>query len=151
MSSRYAEPKAPKAGKLFQEDLLDEPFWMLVACSLVNLTTWDQGQPAFEWLRRNYGDAGELAGAFEEDLHAPLKPLGLWRRRARSLILLANAWIEREPRSYDDVKRLPGCGKYAADTWAIFVEDRRDVEPTDGKLLWHLQRLRQEKTDGRQD
>lgn len=35
--------------------------------------------------------------------------------------------------------RLSGCGRYASDSWAIFVEERRDVEPTDGKLKWYLQ------------
>lgn len=148
MRSPCAGPRAPRAGRLFQEDLLEQPFWMLVACSLVNLTTWEQARPAFAWLRRNYEDAHELACAFEEDLHAPLQPLGLWRRRAKSLILMANAWIESPPRCYDDVMALPGCGKYAADSWAMFVEGRDDVQPKDGKLLWYLQQLK-EQTDGK--
>ena len=138
-------------GRLFQEDLLHEPFWMMVACSLVNLTTWTKGRHAFAWLRWAYADHFELSCAFEQDLYEPLRPLGLWRRRASSLIRMANAWIEHEPLCYDDVIKLPGCGRYAADTWMIFVEGRRDVVPTDGKLLWYLQRLKQENTDGRQD
>lgn len=150
MSSRSAGPRAPKDGRLFQEDLLRQPFWMLVACQLVNLTTWEQAKPAFAWLRRNYRDEHELAGAFEEDLHVPLQPLGLWRRRSSILLKFANAWIENPPKSYDDVMELPGCGKYAADSWAMFVEGRRDVQPKDGKLLWHLQRLK-EQTDAGED
>ncbi|KKK75781.1 hypothetical protein LCGC14_2870280 [marine sediment metagenome] len=38
---------------------------------------------------------------------------------------------------------LPGCGKYAADSWAIFMEGRLDVEPNDGKLNWYLDKERQ--------
>jgi hypothetical protein len=39
---------------------------------------------------------------------------------------------------------MPGCGKYAADSWAVFVEGRTDVEPDDGKLNWYIDRRRQD-------
>ena len=38
-----------------------------------------------------------------------------------------------------DVLTLPGCGRYAADSWAIFVEGRLDVSPSDGKLNWYVE------------
>ena len=114
---------------------------MLVACSLVNLTTWAQARGAFEWLRRRYIVPEVLAVASEESLHCALRPLGLWRRRSRSLVRLANAWLVSPPKSYLDVRKLPGCGRYAADSWAIFIEGRHDVEVTDGKLLWYLREL----------
>lgn len=57
------EPRAPRAGRLFQEDLLDEPFWVLVACSLVNFTTWDVARGALGWLRGRYVHPAVLAAA----------------------------------------------------------------------------------------
>lgn len=123
---------------------------MLVACSLVNLTTWDVARHAFEWLHCEFYTPRELAMAKEEDLHEALKPLGLWRRRSKSLIRLANAWLLSPPKSYLDVLELPGCGKYASDSWAIFMEGRSDVQASDGKLLWHLEQLR-EREHGRED
>ena len=57
----------------------------------------------------------DLAGAEPEDLHDALRPLGLWRRRSIILPRFARAWLRRRPVTYDDVMRLPGCGKYAAD------------------------------------
>lgn len=142
MRRPIGEARAPRAGRLFQQDLLDEPFWMLAACSLVNLTTWDVAREALAWLRGRYVHPAVLAVAREEDLHEALRPLGLWRRRARSLIKLAMAYQAAPPRTSDDVLRLPGCGAYAAASWAIFQEGRTDVETRDGKLLWHLQSLR---------
>jgi len=133
-------PKAPPDGVLFQEWLASEPFWMLVACSLVNLTTWEQAKPAFAWLRRSYAGEHELACAHEESLHGPLRPLGLWRRRSALLVRMADAYLARPPATSADVLRLPGCGRYAADSWALFVERRYDVHPKDGKLLWHIAR-----------
>lgn len=131
----------PMAGELFQERLRETPFWMLVACSLVNLTTWQQAKPALEAILERYGRPEELARAEPTDLHDVLRPLGLWRRRAVSLVRLAGRWLEVDHASVN-IKSLPGCGKYAADSWAIFVEGRTDVDPTDGKLSWYLKQLR---------
>lgn len=141
------EARAPADGALFQERLLREPFWMLVACSLVNLTTWDVARHAFEHLRRRYVAPEVLAMADSEDLHDCLRPLGLWRRRAISLTRLADAWVHSQPSTAQDVRKLPGCGRYASDSWAIFVEGRSDLEVTDGKLWWYLDRLKERASD----
>lgn len=143
---RAWEGDEPEAGELFQERLRETPFWMLVACSLVNLTTWRQARPALDWLMARYPTPEALSAARPEDLHEALQPLGLWRRRAVSLVRLAGRWLEVDPGSVK-IESLPGCGKYAADSWAIFVEGRTDVDPTDGKLTWYLQQLRKQ-TDG---
>lgn len=134
---------APPEGRLFQERLHYNPFWMLVACQLVNLTTWRQAEPAFQWLVATYLTAERLATAEPDDLHDAMRPLGLWRRRSITLVTFARAWRRRRPVDYDGVLAMPGCGKYAADSWAIFVEQRFDVEPDDGKLTWYLDRRRQ--------
>lgn len=143
MTTTAGSTNAPPRGQLFQEYLRHDPFWMLIACMLVNLTCWEQAEPAFLWMRRTASDPINLAVAEPEDLHDALRPLGLWRRRAVILPRFARAWLRRRPVSYDDVMRLPGCGKYAADSWAIFVEGRSDVEPRDGKLNWYMDRQRE--------
>lgn len=134
----------PLEGRLFQERLHHSPFWMLVACQLVNLTTWKQAEPAFRSILARHLTARALAAAGPASLHDALRPLGLWRRRAIVLPRFARAWLRAEPRRYDDVLRLPGCGKYAADSWAIFVDGRLDVEPCDGKLNWYVDRQRRQ-------
>lgn len=133
----------PADGELFQERLRETPFWMLVACQLVNLTTWAQARPVLDALLSSYPTPESLAQAQPEDLHDVLRPLGLWRRRSVTLVRMAQGWLLGSgPRGTMDIYRLPGCGKYAADSWAIFVEGRTDVEPTDGKLSWYLRQLR---------
>src|SRR5579863_10473382 len=81
----------PPRGRLFQEDLADRPFWMLVACSLVNLTNWETAEPVYSALAAAH-DVGSLAAADEGDLHDLLRPLGLWRRRSSSIVAMARAW-----------------------------------------------------------
>jgi endonuclease III len=136
---------------MFQEYLRNDPFWMLVACQLVNITTWEkQARPAFEEIRRRYGSPAELARAKPEELHGVLRPLGLWRRRSVSLVRMARAWVDLRPTTHGEVRRLPGCGKYASDSWAIFVENQEHVFPTDKKLREYLRRnhLTREKNHG---
>lgn len=132
----------PADGRLFQEVLRAQPFWMLVACSLVNLTTWQQARPALEELVRRHAGPERLAELDPEELHDVLRPLGLWRRRAVSLVRLAKAWLREPPTRAINVLSMPGCGRYAADSWAIFVEGRTDVDPADGKLSWYLSQLK---------
>lgn len=131
---------------LFQERLYRRPFWMLVACVLVNQTTWRQAGPAHRELMKRY-TIRTLSRAEPEALHDLLRPLGLWRQRSRSLVRLADAWLRRRPRTAIDVMSLPGCGPYAADSWAIFVEGRYDVAPTDFKLRRHLEILHDRPTE----
>lgn len=138
-----AKARAPRTGKLFQEDLLTNPFWMLVACQLVNLTNWDQARPVLEEIRRRWPSPYRIITADPDKLQELLRPLGLYRRRTSSLRALARHWVDNRPSSRQDVLRLPGCGPYAADSWAIFVEGRRDVTVTDGKLAWYLEQVSQ--------
>lgn len=131
-------------GRLFQEHLLTQPFWMVVACCLVNRTTWEVARTVHSRLKLKYRGPEGLAAADPEDLQPIIRRLGLWRQRSRSLVNLAREWIDRPPAVADDVMRLPGCGKYAADSWAIFMEGHTDVEPNDGKLNWYVARKRDE-------
>jgi endonuclease III len=137
MSSRVV---APKRDRLFQESLRRRPFWMLVACSLVNMTTYEQARPALRSIMSRH-TIRSLAAADPASLEDDLRPLGLWRVRARRLPLMASAWLRDRPRRAKDVLSLPGCGRYAHDSWAIFLDGRTDVEPDDGKLNWYMERL----------
>lgn len=130
----------PPRGRLFQEHLVTQPFWMVVACCLVNRTTWEVARLAHSRLKLRYGGPENLASADPGDLQPIIKRLGLWRQRSRNLVNLAGAWIAGSPVTASDVRKLPGCGKYAADSWAIFIENRVDVDPRDGKLNWYLHR-----------
>jgi len=127
-------------GVLFQEELCKDPFWMLVACVLVNRTKWKQAEPVFEKLRAKYVTSENLAKEKPANLFDVVKILGFGNSRAISLPRMAQDYIRIDPIYSDEIPRLHGCGKYAADSWAIFVEGRRDVEPTDVELKGWLEK-----------
>ena len=60
-----------------------------------------------------------------------------------NLVRLAREWVVMG--AQDDASRVssyPGCGRYAADSWAIFMDGRDDVDPTDGPLAEWVRRIR---------
>ncbi len=127
--------------RLFQESLRRRPFWMLAACVLVNRTTWRQARPVHLELMRRHTIRTLAAADPERDVRPLLVPLGLHGARSRSLVAMAASWTRRRPKTADDVARLPGCGQYAADSWAIFIDGETDIEPDDGKLAGYLRRV----------
>ncbi len=132
--------KTPKAGELFQEQLCKDPFWMLVACCLVNQTAWKDAEPIFsEMLRKSKSDPRWFLRVDPDFLEEMLEPIGLHRRRAEKLTSMALKWLEINPETRADVLDLPGCGIYAVDSWAIFVEKDYRVQPLDKVLQKFLQ------------
>lgn len=79
----------------------------------------------------------------ERDVRPLFRPLGPARRQvqARALVAAAASWLRRRPVTGCDVASLPGCGRYAADSWAIFVEGRTNLEPGDGHLAEYPHRI----------
>jgi A/G-specific adenine glycosylase len=64
-----------------------------------------------------------LASASETDLQLFLKPIGLWRRRAVSLIAFSQAMDIRRgrfPRTREEIESLPSVGQYIANAILLF-------------------------------
>ncbi len=129
---------------LFQEVLRHEPFWMLVACILVNRTKWSVAEPVFAAMRERWPTPYRLSWAGQREVEEVVRPLGFGTQRAVRLTQLALEWqrlyvlLHRRIETADEVLRLPGCGRYAADSWAIFIENRCDVQPKDKALQEYL-------------
>ncbi len=133
MSSRQSKwvlPKSPIG--MLQEDLWPDEWKILVACLLHNLTTRKQVDKVYEHLFNKYPSALSMSRANEEDLHAIIKPLGMWKRRAATLIRFSREYLEKD---WKEASELYGCGKYANDCYKIFcLGDWKDVSPNDNTL-----------------
>lgn len=113
---------------------------MMVACVMVNRATWSVAAGVLEDVRRRWPTHGALSRAGLAELASVMRRLGFQNQRAHKLKALARAWSKLgPPRDAEDALGYPGLGRYAADSWAIFVEGRTDVKPTDGRLVWYLQ------------
>lgn len=65
-----------------------------------------------------------LASSTEEEIGEFLKPVGLWRRRASSILKLAAEMRRRNgkfPRTREEIESLPGVGQYIANAVLMFA------------------------------
>ena len=107
---------------------------MLVCCILLNLTKRQQVDGIRHELFSKYPTEYEMMEADEDELSEILKPLGLYRRRAKTLIKFSWMWVN----GFTDVMELHGIGQYAKDSWEIFQMNNMDVNPTDKVLSAYL-------------
>lgn len=87
-----------------------------------------------------YPDAVTLSQADPGVVACLIKPLGFQNKRARTLVRFSKEYATG---NWNEPLELFGIGKYAADSWELFVNDNvEDVYPTDKKLTayrrWRL-------------
>jgi A/G-specific adenine glycosylase len=84
----------------------------------------------FRGFVRRFPSWAVLSTATEEELGEYLKAIGLWRRRAASIRLLAGEMAGRRgrfPRTREEVQALPGVGQYIANSILLFCH--REAQP----------------------
>ena len=93
-------------------------FQLLVATILSAQCTDRRVNMVTPVLFARYPDAAALAAARQEDIEEIIRSTGFFRNKARNLIAMAGAVVERHgsqvPASMDDLVRLPGVGRKTA-------------------------------------
>lgn len=118
---------------LLQEELCDDAWKMLVACVLLNRTSFKQVRPVIKDLFTKYPTPESMSRADQAELALMLAKLGFQNRRARTLIRFSDEYARV---SWVDLAELYGIGKYAVDSYDMFVMGRvAETVPNDKKLL----------------
>ncbi|OTA24131.1 hypothetical protein BTJ68_13492 [Hortaea werneckii EXF-2000] len=141
---------------IIQEKLHQEPFWLLIATTFLNQTSGRAAVPVFWALKNRFPTPDALAQAEYEVVLDMIRHLGLQRQRAKRVIAMAKCWRDDPPRvgrrfrtkDYPglegdtpeckgslEIGHIPGCGRYAYDSWRIFCRDvlRGVAEDYNGK------------------
>ena len=66
-----------------------------------------------------------------------IRPTGFYNIKANRMQKLSQKWLE----GFSHPTELPGVGKYAMESWDIFVNNRTDFTPSDKKLKMYLDSL----------
>jgi len=121
-----------------------DPYKILIAEMLLRKTTARQVSRVFDEFFAKFPNAEALAGARDEEVEEVIRPLGMQRRRAALLKKLASELLERHagavPASYEDLRRLPGVGPYAANAVLCFAYGK-DVPLVDVNVARVFQRV----------
>lgn len=117
----------------FQERYRHDPWALLCVVIMLNQTNGKQ----LESVHRDFFDlcptAAHCSDADIEELTRVLAPLGLQNRRARTLKKMSSAYLSAE--THEQRKSLPGVGKYARDSYELFIERKLPAEPVQDKEL----------------
>lgn len=111
-------PKDLSPLRLIQEDLRDQPWRLLVACMMLNQTTAVQVKQVMPKFFERYGGPRIAAAGNTEFMASLLKPLGLYNRRAKAIQRMSEDFMRE---GWSDVQDFYGIGKYASDSYRIFV------------------------------
>lgn len=121
--------------KYRQEIYRDDPWKMLLVCMMLNQTSYIQvDKVRYDFFER-FPDPESLRTANDCDIVEIIRPLGFYNRRAKTWKKFSDAWLEWDGQ---EVKDLPGVGKYASDSWKIFQEGVYDITVEDKELKKYL-------------
>jgi methyl-CpG-binding domain protein 4 len=121
---------------LLQEIYIEDPWKMMVCCMMLNQTTRRQVDVIREEFFNKWSTPEEMMGADESEVAKLLYSLGFYNRRARSLMRMSQDWQEKDWRRPIE---LHGIGKYAQDSWDIFVEGKLPNKVEDHVLTKYVE------------
>jgi len=144
--------------KFYTEVVRDSPWKLLVAVMLLNKTSGHAALPIFWLIIWTWPTPELLSMANIKVLTYILSPLGLQNVRATRLIALSRMIVQQPPQAHilhksrakpengspypsTAISHLPGCGKYALDSYRIFClgdSEWKGVFPDDKELKKYL-------------
>lgn len=126
---------------MMQEELRESPWRLLVACTCLNLASARQARPVWErffsrWPTPESLFVGDTRHSSEilEEMEEMFRPIGFQKIRSlRIWRMTFDYLVVRPDLSPGEVGRLHGVGKYARDSFVMFVggevvEDAQDKE-----------------------
>lgn len=117
---------------LIQEDLRWEPWRLLVACMMLNQTSMKQVRPVLWTFFATWPSPEDAAAADQTKMAEMLQSLGLQNRRSEMIVRMSRAFLDWLPSQ--DVRELPGVGKYGADSYNMFIRGDLVEDVTDKEL-----------------
>jgi len=122
-------PRSPF--NLLQEIYRSQPWKVMVCCILLNQTTRTQVDRIRGEFFRRWPTAKACSKADPAEISELIKPLGLYNRRALSIIRFSHEYISKD---WTKIKELHGMGQYAQDSWDLFIDLKMVKNPSDHKL-----------------
>jgi methyl-CpG-binding domain protein 4 len=120
---------------LLQEIYNEHPWRVLVCCIMLNCTSRKQVDRVRDEFFKRYPDPSEAERADLNEMAELLAPLGFRNRRTNTIKRFSSDWLTL---NWQEPKELYGIGKYAQDSWEIFMKGNLEVNPTDGVLAKYL-------------
>ena len=86
---------------------------------------------------QKYPNPEAVVQANINDIVEDIRSLGLYNRRAKNMQNFSHDWLYKD---WSKITECRGIGKYASDSYEIFINGNRSVSPTDKVLIGYLNR-----------
>lgn len=119
-----------------QRSLKHDPWKLLVGCLMLNRTSKATAFPVLEKLFDEAPTPQSLLAMDYDRISEILRPCGLWRRRTGTLIAMTQDWV-----NHVSIYDMRGVGRYALDSYEIFVFGTMPNDSSDKELVKYLATL----------
>lgn len=120
---------------LIQQEFQHDPFKMLVGCIMLNQTSNKNVRQVIYSFFDRWPTPQSVLNANPDDIREHIRPLGFYNVRTRRIQRFSHEYIEKR---FIRASELHGIGKYADDSYEIFIKGNLNVNPTDKILIRYL-------------
>lgn len=122
---------------LIQQEFKHDTWKMLIGCIMLNQTSNKQVRQVIYDFFDKYPNPESITEDSIPDITERLRPLGFYNRRAATILRFSNEYINKG-NTGAHILELYGIGKYAWDSYEIFINGNTSVEPKDKILKRYL-------------
>lgn len=120
---------------LIQEEFQHNPWKMLVGCIMLNQTSNKNVRQVIYSFFNRWPTPQSVVNADPNDIREHIRSLGFYNVRTNRIQRFSREYIEKR---FIRANELHGIGKYADDSYEIFIKGNTNVNPTDKILIRYL-------------
>jgi methyl-CpG-binding domain protein 4 len=116
---------------IIQQEFQHDPWKMLIGCIMLNQTSNKNVRQVIYTFFERWSNPQSVINANPDEIREHIRPLGFYNRRTSTIQKFSREYIEK---TFNRASELHGIGKYADDSYEIFIRGNLNVNPTD-KIL----------------
>jgi methyl-CpG-binding domain protein 4 len=120
---------------IIQQEFQHDPWKMLVGCIMLNQTSNKNVRQVIYTFFDRWPTPQSVVNANPDDIREHIRPLGFYNVRTSRIQRFSLEYIEKR---FIRASELHGIGKYADDSYEIFIKGNLNVNPTDKILIRYL-------------
>jgi len=120
---------------LIQEEFSHDPFKMLIGCIMLNQTSNKNVRRVIYSFFERWPTPNSIIDESDSNIRDHIRSLGFYNRRTNIIKKFSKQWLKNE---HNNITELYGIGKYANDSYEIFINRNLNVNPSDKILIKYL-------------
>jgi endonuclease III len=121
---------------IIQQEFQHNPYQMLVGCIMLNQTSNKNVRKVIYTFFERWPTPQSVIEASDDDIREHIRPLGFYNVRMKRIKQFSREYINKK---FNRASELHGIGKYADDSYEIFIRGNLNVNPTDKILRKYLE------------